>query len=58
MANEIYRVSWWGSSVENGFGSIYHQHNNQGDFNEFFMIEDGNGNTIQDGINNQLITNI
>lgn len=24
MANEIYRVSWWGSPVENGWGGIYY----------------------------------
>ena len=26
MANEIYKVSWWGYSSPNGFGSIYNKY--------------------------------
>tara|TARA_R100000544_G_C2218511_1_gene56016 strand:- start:865 stop:1047 length:183 start_codon:yes stop_codon:yes gene_type:complete len=26
MANEIYPVSWWGSPVKNGWGSIYYDY--------------------------------
>ncbi len=28
MPNEIYQVSYWGYSEENGFGSIYHSYTN------------------------------
>ena len=27
MPNEIYQVTHFGYSTENGFGSIYHEHN-------------------------------
>jgi hypothetical protein len=29
MPNEIYQTTNFGYSTENGFGSIYHEHNNK-----------------------------
>lgn len=29
MPNEIYQTTYFGVSTENGFGSIYHEHNNK-----------------------------
>jgi len=41
MANEIYKVSWWGSPIRNGWGGIYYDYYLRSSFSNRVLVDGG-----------------